>query len=294
MATEGRFALPDGTARLLDGARIALQFALVIAIAFLVARAAWLLVAPSDAVSTLTPRPLPTPIQQTSRANVRGDLSLLMTTNLFEGSGVPDQAVPDAPETTLNLKLVALFMSTDTSADSATIVTPDNQSQRFQPGDEIIPGTQLLRILADRVIISRDGSEETLMRGGREAGLTVIGSPEDVPPSTGTGTTAVQAPRPAMFSPGVSARTLLASMDPVPEASNGIVQAFILRPRGNAQLMRDAGLEPGDRLVEINRTRVSELDTSALAAEFNSAQTVNVTVLREGEAQTLEINFEVG
>lgn len=290
MGFEGRLSLPANAGRLIEGARLALQLLLVILLAMLLARVGWLLIAPADAVSTLTVRPLPTPIQQTTRANVRGDLSLLLTTNPFVSSGRTADVVPDAPETTLNLKLVAIFMSTDPTADSATIVTPDNQTGRFQPGEEIIPGTRLERVLSDRVIISRDGSEETLMRGGREAGLSVIGTPSDARQQTST----VQQPRTAMFSPGVTARTLLASMNPIAETDNGAVEAFILQPRSNPGLMQDAGLEPGDRLIRINNRPVYELDTAALAAELGSAQTVSVTVLRGGEARNLDIRFEEG
>lgn len=290
MDLQGRFSLPDNAGRLLDGVRTVLQFVLVVVIAILVARIGWLLIAPSDAVSSLTVRPLPAPIQQVTRSNVRGDLSLLMTTNPFVSSGRVPSAVPDAPETTLNLKLAAIFMSTDPAADSATIVTPDNRSQRFQPGDEIIPGTELVRVLSDRVIISRNGTDETLMRGGREAGLSVIGDAAEVAEAPST-TVAARTP---LFEPGVSARTLLASLNPAADMSNGVVEAFVLQPRSGPDLMQQAGLQPGDRLIRINQKPVRDLDTAALAAELSSAQTVSVTVLRGGATQDLDIRFEEG
>ncbi len=291
MVTEGRFSRLGGLARLTGSVRAVVETVLVVLLAVLLARAGWLMVAPADAVSPLSLRPLPSPIQQTTRTDVRSDLSLLLARNPFgTGSAAPVEAVPDAPETSLNLKLVALFMSTDSDADSATIITPDNRSQRFQPGDDIIPGVVLQRVLADRVIISRNGSEESLIRGGREAGLSVISDPSEGPAATST----VSAPPPAVFAPGVSARTLLASLDPVPETTDDRIGALILRPRSNPQLMRAAGLEPGDRLIEINGSQVSELDMSGLAAEFGSARTISVTVLRDGGARTLEINFGEG
>ena len=290
MLSEGRITLPDGTARLVEGARIFALFGLVVLLAIFVARAAWLIIAPADAVSTLTPRSLPTPLQQVTRTDVRSDLSLLMTRNPFQGGATTTEVVTSAPETSLNLKLVALFMSTDADADSATIVTPDNRSQRFQPGEEIIPGVVLERVMADRVIISRDGSEESLIRGGRQAGLSVLGSPSDEPAVT----TAVSTQAPAQFAPGVSARTLLASVEPFAEVEGNVVTAYTLRPRGNPQLMQDAGLEPGDKLIAVNGRQVSALDTAGLAAEFGSARTVSVTVLRGGETQSLDISFEEG
>lgn len=290
MNLQGRISLPDNAGRLLDGVRTVLQFVLVVAIAVLLARLGWLLVAPSDAVSSLMMRPLPSPIQQVTRSNVRGDLSLLMTTNPFVSSGRAPSAVPDAPETTLNLKLAAIFMSTDPAADSATIVTPDNRTQRFQPGDEIIPGTELVRVLSDRVIISRNGTDETLMRGGREAGLSVIGNAAEM---AEPGSTAEVQATP-LFEPGVSARTLLASLNPTADMSNGVVEAFVLQPRSNPALMQQAGLQAGDRLIRINQKPVRDLDTAALAAELSSAQIVSVTVMRGGATQELDIRFEEG
>ena len=290
MNLQGRLSLPDNAGRLLDGVRTVLQFVLVVAIAMLLARIGWLLVAPSDAVSSLMMRPLPSPIQQVTRSNVRGDLSLLMTTNPFVSSGRAPSAVPNAPETTLNLKLAAIFMSTDPAADSATIVTPDNRTQRFQPGDEIIPGTELVRVLSDRVIISRTGTDETLMRGGREAGLSVIGNAGEMAEPTST----VEVQATPLFEPGVSARTLLATLNPAADMSNGVVEAFVLQPRSNPALMQQAGLQAGDRLIRINQKPVRDLDTAALAAELSSAQTVSVTVMRSGETQNLDIRFEEG
>lgn len=291
MVSEGRFSFPGGLGRWTGGARAVVEVVLVVVLAVLLARVGWLIAAPADAVSTLTPRALPSPIQQTTRTDVRSDLSLLLAHNPFGTGSAPVEAVPDAPETSLNLRLVAIFMSTESNADSATIITPDNRTQRFQPGEQIIPGVELRRVLPDRVIIARNGSEESLMRGGRQAGLSVISEPgEDTAATTST----VTAPSAATFSPGVSARTLFASLNPVPEMTDGAVTSLVLQPRSNPQLMQAAGLEPGDRLVEINGRRIGGLDTARLAEEFGSASRIRVTVLRGGGARTLDINFGEG
>lgn len=281
--------LPLWLPRLLEGARITFEFVLVIVVAFLIAKLSWLLIAPGPAVSTLQPRPLPMPVRLTSGpSGVSTDISVLMTTNPFQPNEAAAAAVPDAPATQLNLKLVALFMSTgDDSDGSATIVTPDNQTTRFELGDEILPGVRLERILSDRVIISRNGTEETLMRGGREAGLSVISDTSTSATEPGQATTTSN----PVFRPDFSAQTLIASLDVVPETNDGRLTGLVLRPRGNPGLMQSAGLQPGDRLIELNGTDVSELDVSAASAEMSSARTITMTVLRNGEAQPLEIAF---
>ncbi|WP_084393913.1 type II secretion system protein N [Henriciella pelagia] len=290
MVTEGKFTFPHWTPRLVDGVRTAVEFALIIAIAFLLAKLSWLILAPGPAVSPLQPRPLPSPISQSSDSAVRSDLSLLVTTNPFEANSSEVETAPDAPETQLNLKLVALFMSTGDSGGSATIVTPNGETTRYELGNEILPGVILERILSDRVIISRNGAEETLMRGGRDAGLSVIGDMS----TTRNEASRVSTPATPRFSPGVTAATLMAGLEAVPETSSGgALSAFILRPRGDAQLMRSAGLQPGDRLVEVNGEDLGTLDPAALAARFAAAPLVNVTIIRNGERQSLDINFDM-
>lgn len=283
-------SIPDWAPRFLEGLRIALEFALVILAAFLVAKLAWLLVAPGERVSTLTARPLPVPLQQAGGPDVRADLSLLMTTNPFQADTEVETDIPDAPETQLNLKLAALFMSTGEAGGSATIVTPDNTSTRFELGDEILPGVRLERILSDRVIISREGREEMLMRGGREPGLSVIGDSTD----SRTATNKVGQAAPQLYEPGVAATTLIAALDLVPQEQNGRLSSVLLRPRGDSSLMQSAGLEPGDRLVEVNGAPVSDVDLPSLAAELGSVGTARVTVIRNGTSQSLDIRFEEG
>ena len=275
--------------RLVETARTGALLVLLVLLAWLVARIAWLLIAPTDAVSTLTPRALPSPVSQVSGQAVRADLSLLMKTNPFSAGESAAPAIEDAPETDLNLKLVALFMSSgEDGVSSATITTPDNSTTRFEPGDEILPGVVLERVLADRAIISRNGRDETIMRSGRDAGLSVIGDHDDLRPE---GDIADAASRP-VFTPGVSARTLLAGLEITPETQNGEVRAFVVGPQGNSSLMGAAGLSPGDRLVSINGIRVAEIDIASLANELGGGGVARVELVRGGMPQSIDIRFE--
>lgn len=276
---------------MIEGARFAVQLALLIALAFLTAKIGWLLVAPNDAVAAKTARALPSPVGGARGQQVRADLSLLMKENPFTASDSAGAAIAieDAPETDLNLKLVALFMSTgDAAVSSATIITPDNKATRFEPGEEILPGVRLQRVLSDRAIISRDGREETIMRSGRDAGLSVIGD---------TDSTRIEADRVAtqsapLFEPGVTAQTLLAGLDAEPQMQDGRVTAIVLRPRGDGSLMRSAGLEPGDRLMQVNGAAVSEADVATLSRQLAAGGSATLDIVRSGEARTIEIRFE--
>lgn len=272
----------------MEAARIAALFALVLILAWLVARLFWLFISPGPAVSDLRPHPLPTPLQASGGSEVRADLSLIMTQNPFQAADTEAVVVTDAPETDLNLKLSALFMSTGEGVSSATIVTPDNETSRYELGDEILPGVILEQVLSDRAIISRDGREETIMRSGRTAGLSVIGDPAAVKTDAGQVTTEST----PLFNPGISARTLMAGLAVEVEQEDGVTESLLLQPRGDATLMNSAGLAPGDRLVNVNGTRVAELDPSALASRLATGGTTTITIVREGEIRTVDIRFE--
>lgn len=275
--------------RLLEGSRACIQLVLLVVVAYLVTRIAWLILAPAGSVSTMTPRPLPTPVGQSSVPELRADVSLLMKKNPFEAGEAGAPAVEDAPETDLNLKLVALFMSTgDGATSSATIITPDNKAIRYEPGEEILPGVTLERVLSDRAIITREGREETIMRSGREAGLTVIGDTSAVRDEAGRVTTE----RPPVFEPGISAMTFMAGIEAEPQMQNETVRALVLRPRGDGSLMRSAGLEPGDRIVKVNGKAVADIDVSSMASQLGAGGTTIVDIVRSGEDRAIEIRFE--
>ena len=287
---QGRLSTQSWVPRVLETARIGLQFVLLVLFAYLLAHICWLVIAPGDHVSTLTERPLPVPVEQASSGAIQADLSVLMTRNPFQASAAEAAEVPDAPETDLNLKLVALFMSTGGSTSSATIITPDNKTTRFELGDEILAGVTLDRVLSDRAIISRDGRSETLMRSGREAGLSVISDPDTAPNEPGR----VTSEGPPLYEPGISARTLVAGLNAEPSQENGVTSALVLTPKGDPSLMQSAGLVPGDRLVSVNGRSVSALDPSALLSQLETRATVSIAVVRSGEDRTFEIRFAEG
>ena len=165
----------EGLARAERPVRFGLEVALVIALALIVARLVWLALFPIGVVANYTDRPLPVPMQGAgSGLAITADRTLLILTNPFD-QGAVDIEVQEAPETALNLDLLGLRMSTEGGeSGNAIIRTPDGVGRNYSVGDDILAGVTLERILSDRVIINRDGANETLMRAGRGEGLSVI------------------------------------------------------------------------------------------------------------------------
>jgi general secretion pathway protein C len=277
--------------------RLAIEFILVILLAMLAARLIWVVASPSDSVATYTDRPLPTPMRgNASTLAISTDRSVLITENPFD-QGEGELIVQDVPETSLNLQLDGLRMSTESEgAGNAIIRTPDGRGRNYRIGDQIMPGVTLQRILSDRVIINRDGADETLMLGGRAAGLSVISDDSQI--ITPGGASVANAA--ATDEPAESAviegqlegpEVLFGAINAGPVMSNGSLSGYRLSPIGSADVMRRAGLQPGDVLLQINGTSVSGLDMNDVIQRISSIETAELQINRNGSPRTVRLKF---
>lgn len=289
MPTE--FNLPDSLARLHWPFRLFIELLLVALTAILFAKIIWLMLAPQAAVSNATQRPLPSPFIQ-SQASQVGDRSLLMATNPFEATGIVE--VTEAPETQLNLRLAGLIMSTAEGGGSAQITTPDNRTQRFVTGDEVISGVVLEQIMSNRVILNRNGNNETLMLGGRGAGLSVISDgtlATEVPREPNDASLA--GPAPELLEGRISdPGALFQSVRLAPVRRNDELYGYALNASGSQDTLKNASLQQGDILLEVNGARVSELDFSEVIDEVGQNQTAMLQIERAGNVQTVRLRFD--
>nr|WP_070959631.1 type II secretion system protein N [Hyphomonas sp. Mor2] len=277
--------------------RLAIELVLIVTLALLAARLVWVIASPSASVATFTDRPLPAPMRGTgSTLAISTDRSVLLTENPFD-QGEVELIVQDVPETNLNLQLDGLRMSTEgDGAGNAIIRTPDGIGKNYRIGDEILPGVVLERILSDRVIINRDGADETLMLGGRGAGLSVISDDSRIVTDAGNGASAaqaVQAPEPSDEIEGQlpGPDVLFGAMNAGPVMTNGVLTGYRLNPIGSADIMRQAGLQPGDVLLQINGTSVDSLDMADIVDRISSIQTAVLEINRNGSTRTVRLKF---
>ncbi len=277
--------------------RLAFEAVLIAVMALLVARLAWLLISPSDSVANYVDRPLPSPLQgAASSLAISADRTILVRSNPFQ-QGEVELVVEDAPETNLNLKLDGLRMSSEGGANGNAIIrTPDGIGKNYSVGDEILGGVTLERILSDRVIINRDGATETLMLGGRGAGLSVISDDSQTIPTSSVANAAEPEPTVEVDTGPLTGRiagpeVLLSAVNAGPVQVNGAITGFRLSPLGNADLMRQAGLEPGDVLLQVNSTSVANLDIDGILEHLSSADSADLTVNRNGSERTIRLEF---
>jgi general secretion pathway protein C len=277
--------------------RLAVELALVVILALLGARLVWVISSPSDSVAKYTERPLPSPMRgSSSTLAISTDRTALISENPFD-QGEGELIVQDVPETSLNLQLDGLRMSTEGGgAGNAIIRTPDGSGTNFRVGDQILPGVTLERILSDRVIINRDGADETLMLGGRGAGLSVISDDSQIVTDSGIAETESGAGAESRETAEITGRLagpdqLFGAINAGPVMTNGALSGYRLNPIGSADIMRQAGLEPGDVLLQINGTSVVNLDMTDVIDRISAMQTAVLEVNRNGSQRTVRLSF---
>lgn len=276
-----------------------LALVLAIVCGSLVARLAWgLMPAPPDAWSA-------SPVERDSRSaqdDSGYDLERLVSTELFGRYEPPaeadepeevEQSIEDAPETRLSLKLLGVW-AVDEPALSRAIIAVSNQDEAvFAIDDEISSGVKLHSILADRVIISRGGTLETLrMEREAVAGVEQRASTRQQTRAAGRGTgEAIEAQDPQQL--GEIRNELL--QDPsqagnyirvVPASSGGQQRGYRIYPGRDRSLFSAAGLRPGDLVTAVNGVELNDPARALqLLNELSNADSINVTVERGGSTQ---------
>lgn len=274
--------------KLVDGLKLFVELAAVAVLAVLCARLIWLFLAPSGAVSGLSYSPVsPRPVQN-ARPVIKADLSVLSRENAFGvASGTMAGDVPDAPETKLNFRLVGLRAVTGEGQGSATIVTPDGKQARFVVGDQVIPNVKIEQILADRVVLNHNGTQESLLLGPGRGKLSVLGGDKLAEPAQSAADPPPQASGKVVRS-AVSQDFLsyIALSGAGPEIGG---PGYQISPRGDEKVFAEAGFEAGDIITRINEQNVSDVRLDEIYAQFQSNSVLSLDVRRGNETLKFEL-----
>tara|TARA_R110000787_G_scaffold44164_4_gene108368 strand:- start:32811 stop:33707 length:897 start_codon:yes stop_codon:yes gene_type:complete len=291
--------LTASTTQIVPRVRILLDIALVALLGLLVARILWIVIDRSGAVS----RPLPQfVISQSGSANAgvpRGDTTILTRVNHFqrsETSGSGGALVPSAPPTTLNLKLKGVRSVTGDSGNSsagasavAIIQMSDKQARSFAPGDTIIDGVTLDRVLPDRVLIRKGGGLETLMMESNADTLAVLSLPGQEGMIQGEQRPGVVESRPATVD-----RALLASLNVAPVLEDGNLVGYRLTSSASAAALNGTGIESGDILTTLDGTPVKDIDIQSLTERLARAPEISMIVKRGNADVPVTLRFPEG
>lgn len=207
------------------------------------------------------------------------------------------QTVIDAPDTRLNLTLTGILAATEDKGSRALISQGSSDEKPYAVGSVITRGVELQSIYPDRVILSRNGSLETLrLDKDKPSSFTPAAYTRPEAPSSGnertiSGTEAYQLAeiREQLLADPAKASDYLRVQ---PARIGGEMRGYRIYPGRNRQLFSTAGLRPGDLVTGVNGV---ELDDPAralqLLGDLSSASELSVTIERGGNQQTINVNL---
>lgn len=203
-----------------------------------------------------------------------------------DGPGVGVQPV-DAPETRLKLSLKGVVAHLDPTAGFAVIADAGGRDGIYVSGAELPGGAVLEQVFGDRVILSRQGRLEMLR-------LPRVTDLDGGAPVTRKGGDAAAAAKLSELQRAwqTNPAAILEDVDVQPVSRGGKLQGFAVKPRNDAGMFRELGLEAGDVITRINGLA---LNTSAAPAELlqhlQGATTLRLSIERRGRPQTVTMRL---
>ncbi|WP_213271847.1 type II secretion system protein N [Hyphomonas sp.] len=283
---------PESGARLAYGSigRTALEAILALTTGILLARFAWVAVAPGQGIELAQSPQLPA---LSDNAKTPNALALLTQTNPFQA--VPAAADQIAVPTSLNLKIAGLRWSDgEAGQGSAVLILPDSSQKRVSVGDQIISGAVLETVAADRVFLRFNGQLQELRLN--DPNKPLFGSSQPVSPaSTPDGLQELPAPvrTGADAPPATTPALLMSDIDLKPELRNGALSGYRLAPRGQGHF-EAAGLEQGDLVLRVNGNSIEGMGPEAIQSAVMSSETIALDVVRNGAIVRLRLSPESG
>ncbi len=217
----------------------------------------------------------PSAVAVSGQSNPRLELGEVSRLALF-GKAIPKAqakaaVAANAPRTQLNAQLNGVLASSD-PAKSIAIIAMSGIQNSYGVGD-MIDGTQarIRQVYPDRVIIERDGRDETLMLDGEEYGKPL---PQTNTPPLGSLRSEL------MADPGKITDYLNIS----PVQVDGHMTGYRLNPGSNPEFFNQSGLQANDLAISINGLDLRDnMQAMQAMQQMAGATEMTVTVERQGE-----------
>lgn len=277
------------------------MFAVVIWLCASAARLIWLVAAPAPSY-VVSGESVNLPLLSSQPASLGIDIDQFSSLNPFgqaTAEAVVEQAPPaiedEAQETRLQLQLMGVFATEDASRDMAIIA--NGASQALYAVGDALPGganVKLSKVLSDRVLLENNGRFELLW---------LYDEANRARPRP----TATKAPEPLRASAKISrdvatkyanANELTAeSLADVVKVSlkreAGEVVGFEVRPGRDRGVFDAMGLQAGDVVTAVNGTALTDTRVAVdVARGLREARSATLTILRNGQEETLEVSLE--
>lgn len=194
----------------------------------------------------------------------------------------------DAPRTRLNLTLTGVLASTVPSRSIAVIINA-GQEASYGIGDTITGTPAKLRdILPDRVILSNQGQDETLMLDGEEFKAPGREGAATRPAAPSGQTSISQLRDDLVKNPG----KLLDYITISPVMQDGKLQGYRINPGKDVAFFHRMGLQSNDLAISINGNDLRDnAQAMQIMNQLSSMTEMNLTVERNGQSQDVYIKL---
>lgn len=266
------------------------EVALVLLLALQGARLLWAVVTPVG--------PLGNPVLAVARppAPAGPDLAVLERFNpFFRGQTAAVGAVAAAPADAaqLGLKLHGVRGAMFGDRGSAIIATPDGKQGSYGVGETIMAGIVLRAVGGDHVVLSQNGADLRLPFAEFAAAPPPAPAPtlgQETPPA------GLRLPPPPASAPAGATPPPSASIDPARFLAQAGLQprpqggGYVLNARGRGDMLRQAGLQPGDVLLSVNGSALSGPEQlGEMATELRNAPEAEIRFERDGQVMTTRV-----
>ena len=314
------------------GLVLLVELALVVALAFLLAKVFWLITLGATPPNTQPIVPSTLPATQAAQVDIdvvgSYDPFFRNTTITTVAERSPDLAVEEganAPETTLNLKLYGTRFTAssdrNSSPSAAIIQDPNGKQLAVAVGDEILEGVTLYSVAPFYVTLRRDGKLERLSlddnpalfkRADATGGDATTGRkvqtnrrPQFVIASKEKQLTAAEKQYEGRAQSLASLRktndaitpqdfeTLLNSVTMAPRLNGRTIEGWEMSPNGALPLFEKLGLKSGDVLKRVNGKAMKNAERlTELIDDLNGVTKVALLVERSGKDVTITFDYD--
>ena len=184
------------------------------------------------------------------------------------------EVVIDAPVTTLGLNLYGITFTDDVNKNSAILGFNPNEQKSYKVGDEISSGVLVDYIDRDRVIINREGNQESVRF--KRTSIIAINDVKQAKDRPNLRTT-------------IKKENLLSDLFSfVPYYKNGNLKGVEIFPGKNKDLFKENGLQSGDIIIAVNGVSIS---SPANIRNINTDQITSIEVQRDDKNLSIDLNL---
>ena len=263
---------------------------LVLALGWGLAQLLWSLVPPPESAQW---RPAPVQPDNTSARSNGPNIESVIAARLFGVYQAPANpqtaALSSAPDTSLNLTLLGILAGSGEHDSRALIGQQSGEELPYSIGQDIVAGVSLQAIFPDRVILSRNGSLETL-RLDKDSPSTST-APPVVQESTASAGNAQMAQIREQILQDPSKAGEFIRVQPA-SAPGGGTKGYRIYPGKDRALFSNSGLRPGDLVTAVNGIQLDDGQKALQTLnDLKAAGSVTLTLERGGQTQTVNVSL---